>query len=86
MVTCQEDTLQQNTSPDTDVYMIGLPLRCAQDKDVTVQISDMNSRELKLHYTKRLRAALSNDLDLANVAEATHSKVLQTLLSQVVIM
>ena len=66
-------------SPDTEVYMIGLPLQCTQDKDIIVQISDMNSRELKLLYMKRLRAVLSNSPDLANVAEATHSKVLQTL-------
>ena len=66
-------------SPDTDVYMIGLPLQCTQDKDIIVQISDMNSRELKLLYMKRLTAALSNDPDLASVAAATHTKVVQTL-------
>ena len=66
-------------SPDTDVYMIGLPLQCTKDKDIIVQISDMNSRELKLLYMKRLTAALSNDPDLASVAAATHTKVVQTL-------
>ena len=66
-------------SPDTDVYMIGLPLQCTQDKDIIVQISDINSRELKLLYLKKLIAALSSDPDLANVASATHSTVLQTL-------
>ena len=35
-------------SPDTDVYMIGLPLQCTLDKDIIVQISDLNSRELRL--------------------------------------
>ena len=57
--------LQQYISPipDTDVYMIGLPLQCTQDKDIIVQISDMNSRELKLLYMKRLIAALSNEPD-----------------------
>ena len=30
-------------SSDTDVYMIGLPIQCTQDKDIIVQISDMNS-------------------------------------------
>ena len=34
---------------------------------------------IKLLYTKRLIVALSNDPDLANIAAATHSKVLQTL-------
>ena len=52
--------------PDT-VYMISLPLQCTEDKDVIVQISDINSRELKLLYMKGLIAALCNDPDLANV-------------------
>ena len=52
-------------SPDTDIYMIGLPLQCTQDKDIIVQTSDMNSWELKLLYMKRLIAAISNDPDLA---------------------
>ena len=59
-------------SPDTDVYMIGLPLQCTHMKDIIVQISDINSRELKLLYLKRLIAALCNDSDLANVATGTH--------------
>ena len=66
-------------SPDTGVDMIGLPVQCTQDKDTIVQVSDMNPREVKLIYMKRLIAALSNDPDLANVAAATHSTVLQTL-------
>ena len=39
-------------SPDTDVYIIGLPLQCTQDKEIIVQISNMNSRELKLLHLK----------------------------------
>jgi len=32
-------------SPDTDVCFIGLSLQCARDKEIILQISDMNSRE-----------------------------------------
>lgn len=49
------------------------------EKDVIVQISPINSRELKLLHLNRLLIALSNDPDLANVAIDSHSKVLQTL-------
>jgi len=66
-------------SPDTDVYFIGLPLQCARDKEIILQISDMNSREVKLLHLGRLIMALMNDPDLANVAPATLPKVLQTL-------
>lgn len=66
-------------SPDTDVYMIGLPLQCTREKDIIVQISDMNSRELRLISMKRLIAALLNDPDLANVAAGTHFQILQSL-------
>ena len=66
-------------SPDADVYMIGLPLQCTQNKDIIVQISDINSRELKLLHMKRLITALSDDPDLANVDTTLLSKVLQTL-------
>lgn len=33
------------SSPDTDVYMIDIPLECTQLKDVIVQISKYNARE-----------------------------------------
>ena len=35
-------------SPDTDVYHIGLPFTCTRDKEIAVQVSAVNSRELKL--------------------------------------
>ncbi len=66
-------------SPDTDVYMIGLPLQCTREKDIIVQISDMNSRELRLISMKRVIGALLNDPDLANIAAGTHSQILQSL-------
>ena len=34
-------------SPDTDVYNIGLSLQSAKDKQVFVQVSSYNARELK---------------------------------------
>ena len=66
-------------SPDTDVYMIGLPLQCTQDKDIIIQISDRNSREAKLLHMRQLIIALSNDPDLASVETTLLPKILQTL-------
>lgn len=59
--------------------MIGSPLQCTQKKEDIVQISAMNSRELKLLHMQWLITALSNDPDLANVEMATLPKVLRTL-------
>ena len=66
-------------TPDTDVYMIGLPLQCTQDKDIIIQISDRNSREVKLLHMRQLIIALSNDPDLASVETTLLPKILQTL-------
>ena len=66
-------------SPDTDVYMIGLPLNCMQDKNIIVQISTFNSREVKVLYMNRMRSALSSDPDLANITRISLSMILQTL-------
>ena len=66
-------------SPDTDVYMIGLPLQCTQEKDIIVQISAINSRELKLLSMKNLISALCNDPDMVNVAATKRAQIIQTL-------
>ena len=66
-------------SPDTDVYMIGLPLNCMQDKNIIVQISTFNSREVMVLYMNRMRSALSSDPDLANITRISLSMILQTL-------
>ena len=66
-------------SPDTDVYMIGLPLLCTASKHIIVQISAIGSNELKLLCTKSLVQALSDDPDLAYVPPPTLTSVLQTL-------
>ncbi len=68
-------------SPDTDVYHIGLPLqaRSAQPKDVIVQISAINSREIRLLHLNHLVLALQNDPDLATINPRVLPQVLQTL-------
>ena len=66
-------------SADTDVYMIGLPLQCSLDKDIIVQVSNINSRERKLLSLKNMIVAIQNDPDLATVTEATRLKVIQAL-------
>ena len=66
-------------SPDTDVYMIGLPLQCTLTKHIIVQISKIGSHELKLLCTKTLIQALANDPDLANIPTNTQATVLQAL-------
>lgn len=66
-------------SPDTDVYIIGLSLQCTQDKEIIVQISNMNSREVKLLHLRRLITALTDDPDLANISPTILPSVLQTL-------
>ena len=66
-------------SPDTDVYHIGLPLHPFHGKDVIVQISLVNSRELCLLHMNHLVSALRNDPDLAAIRSTILPQVLQTL-------
>ena len=66
-------------SPDTDVYLIGLPLPCTKNKHILVQVSPMSSRKVKLICTESLNRALSNDPDLATIPQNSHSNVIQTL-------
>ena len=51
-------------SPDTDVYMIGMPLECAKSKEVIVQVSKHNARETAFLSLTSLTKALENDPDL----------------------
>ena len=67
------------TSPDTDVYHIGLPLKCVRNKNIIVQINTASSRELKFVNLTALNTAIQNDPDLATINPAILSKVLQTL-------
>ena len=65
-------------SPDTDIYHIGLPLQrlC---KEVVVQVSPINSRELKYLHMTALSKALLNDPDLAHIEPRELFQVFQTL-------
>ena len=62
-------------SPDTDVYMIGLPLDHGENKHIMVQINPYNSKELKYLHMTSFVTALNNDPDLADVKD----NVLQTI-------
>lgn len=66
-------------SPDTDVYHIGLPLECTHQKQVLVQISPINSRELRLLNLTNLVDAMRRDPDLAAINPTILPQVLQTL-------
>ncbi len=68
-------------SPDTDVYHIGLPLqaRLLRSKEIVVQISAINSHDLRLLRLNSLLSALRNDPDLANINPRLLPQVLQTL-------
>ena len=83
MASCIKNTTTQYTllvlPPDTDVYMIGLPLQCSHSKHIIVQISKVGSHELKLLCTKTLIQALANDPDLANIPTNTQATLLRAL-------
>ena len=66
-------------SPDTDVYHIGLPLKCVSEKQIIVQLSAVNSSQLKLLNLSALVNALRNDPDLAHIHPRTLPNILQTL-------
>ena len=66
-------------SPDTDVYHIGLPLRCTTDKQITVQVSAVSSRQIKLVNLTELVSALKRDPDLAGIDPHLLPQILQTL-------
>ena len=64
-------------SPDTDVYHIGLPLE--HHKQVIVQTSPMNSREMQFLDMLALIKAFQNDPDLATIDTTILPQVMQTL-------
>ena len=66
-------------SPDTDVYHIGMALDSTHGKQVVVQISPVNSRQLKFLDITALNAAFQNDPDLANIDATILPQVFQTL-------
>lgn len=66
-------------SPDTDVYNIGLPLQCIQEKEVFVQVSNYSARELKLLNMTNLIRVLNCDPDLGHINCTQLPQILQTL-------
>ena len=66
-------------SQDTDVYHIGLPLE-RHNKQVIIQVSPMNSRELHFLKMSSLSKAFLNDPDLSNIITTDLPQVMQTLL------
>ena len=65
-------------SPDTDVYHIGLALNTG-DKHVLVQVSPLNSREVRFLNMKALTLALKHGPDLSSIPSDILSQVIQTL-------
>ena len=61
MATCTANK-KHVLSPDTDVYMIGMPLEYAKSKEVIVQVSKHNARsETAFLSLTSLTKALEND-------------------------
>ena len=54
------------------IYIIGLPLKCTQEKEIIVQLSALNSHDVKLLHLQKLITALRDDPDLANIIPASH--------------
>ena len=74
-----ECTLILVVSPDTDVYHIGLPLVTNSGKDIAVQVSAINSKEVRFVNLSALAYALVNDPDLAALKSSDLPQILQTL-------
>ena len=66
-------------SADTDVYHIGLPLLCTQQKQVIVQVNPISSRQLKFINLQELIHALRTDPDLTQLDQALLPSILQTI-------
>ena len=65
-------------SPDTDVYHIGPALNTG-DKHILVQVSPLNSREVRFLDLKALTSALKHDPDLSSIPSDILPQVIQTL-------
>ena len=66
-------------SPDTDVYHIRMALESTHSKQVIVQISPVNSRQIKFLDMTALKAAFQNDPDLVNIDADILLQAFQTL-------
>ena len=65
-------------SPDTDIYHIGLPLNRGS-KQVVIQVSPLNSTEVKYINISALHLALVNDPDLSCTESNSLPQIIQTL-------
>ena len=62
------------------MYHIGLPLATQScNKEVVVQVSPINSKEMKFVHLSALNSALGNDPDLAGLDTTELAQILQTL-------
>lgn len=66
-------------SPDTDTYHIGLPLDHGGNKDIILQISPNNSKDLRFLHLSAFITVLKNDPDLSTVPQSQIPQVIQTL-------
>ena len=66
-------------SPDTGVYMIGLPLDGTKQKDIILQISTYSAQELRFLNLTTMICLLHNDPDLARIGNKILPKVMQTI-------
>ena len=65
-------------SPDTDTYHIGLSLQ-QPNKQIFIQLSPINSREVKFLNMTALCTALINDPDLVHIEQSNIPQVMQTI-------
>ena len=72
-------------SPDNDVYNIGLSLSSMKNKQVVIQVSTYNARELNYLHLNNLISALSNDPDLARIEPTLLPQILQIIYNNFVL-
>ena len=66
-------------SPDTDIYNIGLPLQHKSGKDIVIQLSPFNSKELKYLHLSTFVTVLQNDPDLSAIPSQLIPQIFQTI-------
>jgi len=64
---------------DTDIHHIGLPLDNGSEKDVIIQISLYNSKDLRYLHFSAFITVLKNDPDLSAISQTLIPQVIQTL-------
>ena len=66
-------------SPDTDIYHIGLPLEHGSEKNIVIQLSTFNSKDLKYLHLSTFVTVLQNDPDLSAIPSQLTPQVFQTI-------